>query len=282
MRLDDSTLVTLGQGVHVLARGQGAVQFGMDATRSGIVDSRAAPALAATLTSTKWPVSIGELQEEVVGRCGVDKQQARSLIDDLCGYNILIPSARTAVAVLGDTHLAHEISRILEASGATVRIRLQRETTRAFLQRHVDSPLVVVDGGREYLMWGKAVKRHGNWVVPVLSFDSRVLVGPVSNHPTQACGMCAHMHISDHDPHAHVAAEQLADGPRTMDPAVAAVGAAAAAVTVRRLAGIPDPPGVVAEPPGAGWAAVVDPLGAEPLAPLQMEPHPRCLVCASF
>ena len=282
MRLDDSTLVTLGHGVHVLARGQGAVQFGMDATRSGIVDSHAAPALVDTLTSTKWPISIGELREEVVGRCGVDKHEARSLIDDLCGYNILIPSARTAVAVLGETHLAHEISRILEASGAVVRTRLTRESTRAFLLRHLSSPLVVVDGGREYLTWGKTVKRHRNWVVPVMSFDSRVIVGPVSNHPTQACGMCAHMHVSDQDPHAHVAAEQLADGPRTMDPAVAAVGAAAAAVTVRRLAGIPDPPGVVAEAPGAGWTAVVDPLGAEPLVPLEMEPHPRCPVCASF
>lgn len=282
MRLDDSTLVTLGHGVHVLARGDGAVQFGMDATRSGIVDSREAPALAATLTSTQWPVSIGELQEEVVGRCHVDKQQARSLIDDLCGYNILIPAARTAVAVLGETHLAREISRLLEASGGVVRTRLTRETTRAFLLRHLDSPLVVVDGGQEYLTWGKTIKRHGNWVVPVLSFDSRVIVGPVSNHPTQACGMCAHMHISDHDPHAHAAAEQLTDGPRSLDPAVAAVGAAAAAVTVRRLAGIPDPPGVVAKPPGAGWTAVVDPLGAEPLAPLEMKPHPRCPVCASF
>ena len=281
MRLDDSTLVTLGHGVHVVTRGDTAVQFGLDATRSGIVDTRVAPALAMSLRSTKWPLTIKQLQDQLVGECSVDSTAARSLIDDLCAYNILIPSARTTVALLGATPLAQEIRRVLEASGASVRIRLAGEDTRSFLNRMAGAPLIVVDGGGEYVKWSRPLKEHRNWVVPVLSFDSRVIIGPVARHPSHACGMCAHMHVSDRDDQFRAAADQLEIQPRTIDPVIAAAGAAAAALTVRRLAGIPDPPGIVGEMPSAGWAAVVDPLGAQTVSLLDMEQHPRCPVCIS-
>lgn len=282
MRLNDSTLVTLGHGVHVLVRGKLAVQFGVDATRSGIVDTHVAEALAGVLRGAQWPLTITQLQEQLVGACGVDAAEARSLIDDLCAYNVLIPATPTTVAVLGTTPLAQEVRRILDASGMTVRVPLAAEDTRVFLRRLRTAPVVAVDSIHEYLRLDRPLKKHGNWVVPVMSFDSRVIIGPVGHDPDHACGMCAHMHVRDKDRQMRAITEQLAEQPRRMDPVVAAVGAATVAVTVRRLAGLPDPPGIVSETPGVGWAAVVDPLGSQPITPLDIEQHARCPVCLRF
>ncbi len=279
--LDDSTLVTLGHGVRVLARGEDAVQFGVDATRSGVVETPLASALSRALGGTDWPLTVGTLKDRLVGECRVDTTSARTLIDDLWSYRILVPAEPAAVAVLGTSLLAREITRVLNACGAMVRIPLTNEDTADFMERQDGVPVVVVDRAHEYLTHGRALKRHSGWLVPVLSYDSRVIVGPVARHGRYACAMCAYMHLQDRDEHFHHTSAALTQQPATMDPVVAAVGAAAAAVVVRRLCGMPDPPGVIAETPGIGWAAVVDPLGSQPVVDVDMAPHPQCPVCAA-
>lgn len=280
MRLNDSTLVTLGHGVHIIARGENAVQFGVDPTRSGVVETPSAHALKEVLGDAGWPLEIGELRDTLVASCGVDSTAARSLIDDLCSYRVLIPPEPTPVAVLGTTPLAREVRRLLSTSGATVRIPLINEDTFAFLERQASSPLVVVDRAHEYWRLGRELKRHPTWVVPVMSFDSRVLVGPVGGHGERACPMCAFMRLHDRDEHVSQALQDVSQRPRSMDPIVAAAGAASAALAVRRLAGMPDPPGVVADAPGPGWAAVIDPLGPQLVTDLDVSEHPMCPVCA--
>lgn len=281
MRLNDSTLVTLGYGVHILARGDDAVQFGVDPTRSGVVETPAARALSEVLNGADWPIEIRELRDVLVSRCGVDSTAARSLIDDLWSYRVLVHPEPTAVAVLGTTPLAREIKGQLSASGATIRVPLINEDVSVFLGRQASSPLVVVDRAHEYLRIGLDLKRHPTWVVPVLSFDSRVIIGPVGRGGEQPCPMCALMRLHDRDMHVGQALKDVSQRTRTMDPVVAAAGAALTALVVRRLTGIPDPPGVVAEVPEPGWAAVVDPLGPRLVAPLDVAAHPMCPVCAA-
>lgn len=281
MRLNDSTLVTLGYGVHILARGDDAVQFGVDPTRSGVVETPAARALSEVLNGADWPIEIRELRDVLVFRCGVDSTAARSLIDDLWSYRVLVRPEPTAVAVLGTTPLAREIKGQLSASGATIRVPLINEDVSVFLGRQASSPLVVVDRAHEYLRIGLDLKRHPTWVVPVLSFDSRVIIGPVGRGGEQPCPMCALMRLHDRDMHVGQALKDVSQRTRTMDPVVAAAGAALTALVVRRLTGIPDPPGVMAEVPEPGWAAVVDPLGPRLVAPLGVAAHPMCPVCAA-
>lgn len=281
MGLKNSTLVTLGFGVHALTRGAGAVQFGVDPTRSGIVETPAAALLAKVLSETNWPVGIGELRDSLASSCGVDSTAARSLIDDLCSYRILVPSQPKSVAVLGTTPLAREIRRLLSTSGASVRIPLISEDTSAFLDRQASTPIVVVDRAHEYLKFGRNLRQHPGWLVPALSLDSRVLLGPVARGGSPVCPMCVLMQLHDGDEHISQALRDVAERPRTMDPVVAATGAAAAVAAVRRLAGIPDPPGVVADAPEPGWTAMVDPLGPQLVTPFDARTHPLCPACAS-
>lgn len=281
MLLNDSTLVTLAHGVHVLVRGDNAVQFGVDPTRSGVIETRAAKALSKVLSDADWPLGVGELQQQLVSGCGVDSTEARTLIDDLCAYRILISPDPVVVAVLGTTPLAREIRRLLGGSGVTVRIPLINEDTTAFLDRQAHSPLVVVDRAHEYWKLGRSLKDHPNWVVPVLSLDSRVIVGPVARNGSGPCPTCALMRLHDRDTHFAQAVEDASKRPRTMDVVVAAAGAASVALVVRRLAGAPDPPGVISSAPEPGWAAVIDPLGPRLITSLDVETHPLCPVCAT-
>lgn len=279
--LDDSTLVTLGHGVHVLARGDDAVQFGVDPTRSGVIETQVARALIGVLSDADWPLEIGELRDQLVSGCGVDSTEARTLIDDLCAYRILISPDPVAVALLGTTPLAREVRRLLGGSGVTVRIPLINEDTTAFLDRQAQSPLVVVDRAHDYWKLGRSCKDHPNWVVPVLSLDSRVIVGPVTRNGSGPCPTCALMRLHDRDTHFSQAVEDASKRPRTMDAVVAAAGAAAVTLVVRRLAGVPDPPGVIAAAPEPGWAAVIDPLGPQLITAFDVETHPLCPVCAT-
>lgn len=281
MRLDDSTLVTLGHGVQVLLRDAGAVQFGVDPTRSGVVETPAAQALRRVLDETDWPLEVGELQDSLVSGCKVDAPAARSLIDDLCSYRVLIPHHPTAVAVLGTTPLAREICRQLNASGTTVRIPLIDEDISAFIERQASTPLVMVDHAHDYWRIGRELQRHPSWIVPVLSFDSRVIIGPVGHGGSHPCPVCLLLRLHERDPFILLAVDEIASRAQTMDHVVAAAAAACAVLTVRRLTGIPDPPGVIADAPVPGWAAVVDPLGPKPVTPLSIAVHHRCPVCAA-
>lgn len=257
------------------------MQFGVDPTRSGVVETPVAQTLSTVLGDAEWPLQIGELRDMLVDSCDVDSTAARSLIDDLCSYRVLIPDEANVVAVLGTTPLAREIRRLLSASGATVRIPMISEDTTGFLERQASSPLIVVDRAHEYWTLGQELRRHPSWVLPVLSFDSRVIVGPVGRANHHACPVCALMRLHDRDPLITQVMDDVSGRPRSMDPVVMAAGAAAAVLAVRRLAGIPDPPGVIAKAPDPGWAAVVDPLGPRPLSPLHVGTHPRCPVCAA-
>lgn len=279
MLLEDSTLLRLGHGVHVVERSDTAVQFGLDATRSGVIESPVAPALARAFGNIAWPVDVRTLREVLKKSCGTDETAARTLIDDLFTYRILIPDTRPTVALAGTTPLARELARILRASGITVRVRTSSDTAAEFCARHQREPLVLVDCTHEYFDIGPALVGHGHPLVPVISFDSRVIIGPVGG--AAPCPMCTYMRLNDRDEHVHQVSGALAATARRMDPVVATMGAAVTATVIRRLIGIADPPGIVPDAPPPGWAAVVDPFVGTPVAPFDVEPHPQCPACGS-
>ena len=118
--------------------------------------------------------------------------------------------------------------------------------------------------------------RHGP-VLPVTQADARVVVGPVCARPGP-CPLCARLYLLDRDANWDVV-EQHVPFNAHGEAATAAAGAAFAAVALRRLAGVPDPPGVSAPAPTPGQLTVVDPFAPTPLATASVPPHPDCPVC---
>ena len=90
--------------------------------------------------------------------------------------------------------------------------------------------------------------------------------------------MCVRLYLLDRDPNWPVV-EQRAPLSVQGEPIAAAAGAAFAAVSLRRLAGVPDPPGVSAPKPDAGLLTVVDPFAPNPVSTATLPPHPDCAMC---
>mgnify|MGYP007009231550 FL=1 len=114
-------------------------------------------------------------------------------------------------------------------------------------------------------------------VLPVTQVDARVVVGPVCARPGP-CPLCVRLYLLDRDPNWPVV-EQRAPLSVQGEPVAAAAGAAFAAVSLRRLAGVPDPPGVSAPKPDAGLLTVVDPFAPNPVSTATLPPHPDCAMC---
>ena len=113
------TVIALAMGVQILSRGPHALQFGLDATRSGIIEVGDARAVAAVLDSLSTPRPL----PEVVRRLAVsmDADAARSLIQDLIAYRVLVEVSRPEVLLIGTSTLANTLVETLRASGIHVR-----------------------------------------------------------------------------------------------------------------------------------------------------------------
>ncbi|WP_052092886.1 hypothetical protein [Corynebacterium tuscaniense] len=277
----DSTLVTLAHGVHVLQREPGVLQFGMDATRCGIVETRYADDLRPLLAGLSTPSRIREVRTMLMGVDGFTERAARSLIDDLLAYRILTPTTTTPVAMLGASPLAKTLRSLLENSGVAVRAPMGEESDGAFLHRLSDDvPLVVVDRIARHIAVDRKLGKHRTWNIPIATVDARVVVGPVSQGGSGPCLVCAEFYLLDRDPALHTVATALPDGPPSPDPVVLSAGASAAAALIRNAAGVPMPPGVSAGTLQHGTTVAVDPFGPTPVHTQVLGTHPRCPVCA--
>nr|VDG62573.1 bacteriocin biosynthesis cyclodehydratase domain [Streptococcus thermophilus] len=264
--MGDSTLVRLAPGVNVLVRGEGAVQFGLDASRSAVLDTAHPRQLKDILDAAVKPTTVRDVLNALRGLAGIAEPEARALVNDLLGYRILVDASARTVVVLGTSALADEVVRLLRAAGITVRTPLIDEPLRPFISLHSpDVPVVVVDHFPQLVRLREALAGHAGWIIPVFTLDSRVVVGPASVSGDGPCLECVLMHAQDRDPHTHAAATALAqaltaNGP---DPTVIAAGAAAAAVVVSRCAEISGPPGVLVPQAQPGIAQVIDPFGPQ-------------------
>ncbi|MDK8795195.1 hypothetical protein QP968_05670 [Corynebacterium sp. MSK041] len=279
--MKDSTLVTLARGVHVSCRDSGVLQFGMDATRCGIVETQFADALRPLLAGLTTPARIHEVRTMLMGIDGFTEGAARSLIDDLVAYRILTPTATTPVAMVGSSPLAKELRALLEDSGVTVRVPLGHESDGAFLYRLAEHvPLVVVDRVAQHIAVDRQLTKQRTWNIPVVTVDARVVVGPISQGSSGPCLVCAEFYLLDRDPGLHQVATTLPDGPPSTDPVVLSAGASAAAALIRRAADVAMPPGITAGALQRGTTVAVDPFGPVPVNTEVVDKHSRCPVCA--
>ncbi len=236
------TTYSLAPGVAVVEREPGVIQFGMDATRVGVVEVEMQIVKALNLLSK--PMT-RESVERLLVRAGMDDAAARTLIEDLICYNILWPEQpRQSVVVLGSSALAQTLRTVFHNAGFILRNPLESENMYSYIASVSEHfPVVAADMLHEPVNLAAALSKCKGTFLPVSLVDSRGVIGPVHVDGRGPCPMCTHLHRIDVDGQWHQVVSQLADADRNTDDLVAQAAAVQSAVLVRRLAGWPSPPG---------------------------------------
>lgn len=270
-------MIELAAGAQVFLRGRDAVQFGLDATRAGIVETSHAPVIMATLLSTRRARRRRDLVVALV-RAGLAEAAARSLLDDLLAYGILVPAVSRSIILLGRGRLADSTADLLERSGVRVRAPIRGESEYSYLaSAEVDVPVLVVDRLAHSRATAPMLTRLARTWAPVSVLDHRGVIGPLRIDAHGPCPLCADLHRTDVDGFWHRTVSQMPAGALHPAPAVVAMLAAQAATVAAELLGVPPPPGHAPLGLRAGEVFTVDPLAG--VHREVMAVHPRCPVC---
>ncbi|WJY67516.1 hypothetical protein [Corynebacterium auris] len=276
----DSPIVQFAPGVTVVLRGPGTIQFGVDATRSGVIETPAAAELARTLQCLRFPTRVELLAERARRECGLSEHDTAGLVAELISYRVLVAAAPSPAALIGRGPLAAAIRPLLTAARIPVRAPLRGESSERFLDGCDPTlPLAVVDELATATILAHAARRRTGPVLSASLIDARVFLGPLGSGPAGPCLECAHLYHTDRDANWPRIVRRVRDNPAPPDPLVVAAGAAAAAGIIRRLCGAPDPPGVSAPAPRRGSLVIVDPFGPAPVTHQTLAPHPACPMC---
>lgn len=274
--LNDHDRIRLAPGVRPFLRAPTIVQFGADATRTGMITTPAARELVPVLQGLARPKTLRRATEAAASVVGPDA--ARSLIDDLVSYRILVPVRSPAVLTVGHGELAAQVRTGLELAGLEVRAPLRGEALARFVLRQEPTlPLIAVNCAALLDDVNALASNRSGAIVPVTQVDARVFVGPVAA-PGGPCPVCARHYHLDRDPNWNIVVERAPLAADTEAVSLAA-GAAAAVLVARKLAGVPDPPGVGTGPVGPGHLVTVDPYGQVPVRAETLPPHPDCPSC---
>ena len=298
-------VLRLSPGAGIYLRGDNAVQFGLDATRAGVVLTERPIDLAVALS----PARCGTTRAELIERLALadySPTAAAGIVEDLVSFGVLTPcSTHGRVAVLGNTALASDIANLLTASGFLVRRVITAGNPAKQLTAVPPAMLpVLVDQWAYSHALAPVLTDHFPASVTVASLDARGLVGPVRVDGKGPCPVCMDLLRSEEDPYwAFVAAQTtlewvsapeaspatsaapsgpaLSDdrlpGAMPPDPAVRAATAAAAVAAVRAVHGIQPPPGETAAPPTPGAVTEINLFGPAPQRVVL--PHRMCPVC---
>lgn len=270
----------LADGAHVYLRGRDALQFGLDATRAGIIETTHAPLIMATLLGARRARPRGELLAGLTD-AGLTATAAASLLDDLVAYRILVPATERTVLLLGRGRLAQAVSELLHGAGVDVRTPIRGESEYAYLAAaDVSAPVVVVDRLAHSRAMAPMLTRFARTWVSASVVDHRGVIGPLHVDGVGPCPLCADLHRTDRDPYWHRVVTQLPGGPVRPSPAVVAMTAAQATAVIAALAGAPAPPGVAPWDITPGEVVTADPWGG--ITRETLGTHPRCPVCFTY
>lgn len=269
----------LAPSAHIFLRGGTAVQFGLDATRAGVVETEHAPALVAALMTARSPVTDEELTARITV-AGMTGPAAHSLVADLTAYRILVPASAGSVILLGRSRLAAATGDLLRAAGVKVRTPLLGESEYAYLAgTAVDSPVLVVDRLAHSRTMAPLLARLARTWAPATIVDGRGMIGPLRVNGRGPCPLCGDLHRAARDNRWYPTVSQLPTGPTDPDPVTVAATAARLVAVAQHLLGLHlEPPGAPVQQLRPGAVIEVNPRGTGG-APQTMPPHPGCPVC---
>lgn len=274
--LDGAAKVRLAPGARPFLRAPEVIQFGADATRTGMITTPFAEQIVGLIDAFHGPAPLRGLLTALAAVMG--EAGARSLIADMASYRLLIPAVQPTVLLIGRGELFTQTRELLERNGVAHRSPVRSETATRFVNRSSGStPLALINMPHMATSLANAARKHPGPVVPVTQLDARVIIGPLST-PPGPCTTCLHLYLCDRDPNWPRLVERVPLDAHTQPLALSA-GAAATALVLGRLAGVPDPPGVSAPALTLGATVVVDPYAPQPVRHLELSPHPDCPVC---
>lgn len=280
MQLTNASRLQFVPGATAIVRGPHHLQFGLDATRSGIIEAADPERLAVVFRTLHSPTRLERFTALALRECGMDPEDTVNLVADLLSYRVLTTTAPAPALVLGRSPLATALRALLSPAGIQLRSPIPRETPEKFIsQADPASAVIAVDQLTTARPLAHATSAHPGPVLAVSLIDARVHIGPLRLRRGDPCLYCTDLYHRDRDPHwSHVAAA-LHDASPTPDPLVVAAGATCAARLIRRLCGAPDPPGVSAPEPARGTRIIADPFGPTPVTQDVLPPHPDCPLC---
>ncbi|WP_156230247.1 hypothetical protein [Corynebacterium occultum] len=268
----------LAPGAHVFLRGAGALQFGVDATRAGVIETEKAPGLATTMLAARQPVKARELERRI-NALGFSPAASKSILADLVAYRILIRPPGGTLIMLGRSPLAQQARALAEAAGISVRAPLRGESEYSYLSHaEVEAPVLVVDRLAHSRTMAPLLARFAHTWVPAAILDGRGLIGPLRIKGRGPCPMCLDLHRAETDGRWYPTLSQLPGGPPRPDPLTLAATAAKLIALAQRLSGRDlTPPGAPRTSLSPGLILEVDPHSEDSSGVL--EPHRRCPVC---
>lgn len=194
--------IRLAHGAQPLVRDGGSVQFGLDATRTGIVAVERPTALASTLVTFHRPVELPEALRRLEA-AGLSRAAAEVLVSDLmaCGVLRVHRRATARVLLLGRSPLAEALSSLLASHGIQVRRPLAGETDVAYLIHSParGAPVIGVDRLAHGRILAPVISRLAPTYLPVAMVDHRGWVGPLRASGRGPCPRFDH-HQADRDP----------------------------------------------------------------------------------
>lgn len=263
-------------GVRIIVRDPGAIQFGFDATRAGLIEVADAAAVARALRQLDGSVSrerfVYQLRAAGVG------DGAPSLVDELVSFGLWQPlRPPDAIYVLGMSPLALQVCDALRADGFRVRRPRLGELTAHYVQRiDPDVPVLCIDEDRHMAMLARIIRSMPSTWLPVTTFDTRVLLGPFHTHGKGPCPLCFSLHRTDADPHWVTVTDQR-HPTDSLDSLVALAGVAHIVAAARHLVGRPGLPGATPVRWMPGEVREIDVFSRTHQQFL--EPHARCPAC---
>lgn len=267
-------VIVLSPFAQILRRGHGAIQFGLDASRAGIVELPGAPAIAACLAELEHPTRVEDALISLID-AGCEAEVARCLLDELLDFGVLRVARRPGAAVFGGSDLAGHLSGLLGSLGVDVRVPRPDEKLCALLADIPDQwPVVLAD----QFSWGArdaaSVAFAANPVLSVAALDGRGLVGPVRLGGQGPCPMCVELHWVRQD---RAFMQVVADiRPERQDPVTVAATSASAATVIQALLGVRSLIHPVAQ---AGDCLVIDPYSPDRGQRFTLSVNPGCPVC---
>lgn len=243
--------LALSRNARILLRPPTGVQFGTDATRSGIVrlpDQLAAP-VAAVLAGCRQP------RANVVGRlcaAGLAEPAARTLVEDLLAHGVLVePDEAPQVAIIGASRTTDLLRDMLAETGYSVRVPLRGEPDGSFLSR-TESWIPTVIVGFHSLFPAKAsyLARRPT-LIPGRIEDGLAVVGPLRIGGDGPCPFCVDLHELRRDPELRGLRAQLGPSLR-FDPLLEHLLAVRLAAAVLGLSSTTPAPGMRVAPARPG------------------------------
>lgn len=238
----------LSTDIGIFLRDETHIQFGLDSTRAGIIESHNAETLVEILRAGQHEGARTRYQwERAFAAGGMSMLAARSLLHDLVEYRIMhLETAPPRVVILGDSPLAQSIRKMCFDRGLGVRSPLDWEALGVYLSTMEDDTVVLaVD--QLYRTPKVAAALHSlpetcSWM-PISLVDSRGFIGPLHLKGKGPCPLCFELHRAAFDPRWAVITEQLEETIIAPNDQVLAAVTAQAAVIIDWLTGRPFPPG---------------------------------------